>query len=150
MEKRKTKSFSKKCGCLYLGGRGVRGGPAGALRDAGIGPGGCAARGCPTVIGMRSAAGSCRLLTLVRGPPRGLGRSGMFAEAGSRAQGAHKASQARTRAPCLSADGWRLRIGEQCMELDIQDRCRRGKGKEGEGMPFKDEWWWMQCNTMRT
>ena len=32
---------------------------------------------------------------------------------------------------------WGFRIGGQCMEFDIQDKCRRGKGKEGEGKPFK-------------
>ena len=40
--KTQNQKFFKKRGCLFLGG--VRDGPAGVLRDSGIGPGGCTVR----------------------------------------------------------------------------------------------------------
>ena len=137
-------------------------GPGGAMWR----PGGCIARSgyrprwmyrAPSVhVGILRAQRSACALADVDGPQwcggRGWDRQGWR---GIRAQGAHTASQART---------WvcRAYVHMVCRLLGISNRgtmhgskisrtsAEGGRGRRVKVCHSKYEWWWVQCETMRT
>ena len=111
----------------------------------------CAFGGYPTDIGR------CRWRrhTMVRGPRMGSQGDDRRGRRGIRAQGPHKASQART---------WVCRAYVHVVSrlLGISNRgtmhgskisrtsAEGGRGRRVKVCHSKYEWWWVQCKTMRT